>query len=94
MEKEIATAFLVTQYTDGSFSAGLDPKDLPVEVQRQATANDVLSICQSLVKEIEQAQLTERLAVTLAQLLTPPAEQTVPDVVKEKLKERGITPQE
>jgi hypothetical protein len=94
MEKEIDTAFLVTQFTDGSFSATLDPKDLAIEVRRQATANDVLSISNSLVKEIEQSQLTERLAVTLMQLLSPPAEPTVPDVLKEKLKERGITPQE
>lgn len=94
MEKEIDTAFLVIQYNDGSFSASLDPKDLAVEVRRQATATDVLTISNSLVKEIEQSQLTERLAVALVQLLTPPAEPTVPDVVKEKLKERGITPQE
>jgi hypothetical protein len=92
MSKEVETAFLVTLYADGTFSAGLDPAEIGVEVKRQATASDVLTVSQSLVKEIEHGQLTERIAVTLMQLLTPPAQQTVPDSLKEKLKERGIEP--
>jgi hypothetical protein len=92
MSKEVETAFLVTLYADGTFSAGLDPAEHGVSVKRQATAGDVLAICQNLVKEIENGQLTERIAVTLMQLLMPPAEKSVPDAVKEKLKERGIEP--
>jgi len=90
--KEVETAFVVTLYTDGTFSAGLDPAEIGIEVKRQATASDVLTVSQNLVKEIEHGQLTERIVVTLMQVLMPPQEKTVPSAVKEKLKERGIEP--
>jgi hypothetical protein len=90
-EKEIEFAFLVTQHVDGTYAAHLELPKEPLVTQRQATGADVLQMSQTLVKEIETQTLTERIVGTLVQLLQPPVEQpTVPEAVKEKLKERGI----
>lgn len=92
MEKEIETAFLVVQHTDGTFGVHLELPKEEVVPARQATAADVQQLCTNILKEIDMQQMTERIAATLIQLLQPPVEQSIPDKVAEKLKERGITP--
>ena len=92
MEQEIETAFVVTVNTDGTFVAHMEQPDAPYEVKRIATASDILSISQALIKEIENQQLTDRIMVALLSVLqaAPPSPS---DMVKEKLKERGIDPE-
>lgn len=95
-EKEIDIAFVVVTHTDGTFSVQLEyPEEKPVAL-RQATSYDVYQTAQQITKEIENQILTERIVGTLLQVLAPPApaEQTVPEAVKDKLKERGINPDE
>lgn len=92
MEQKIETAFVVTINTDGTFAAHMEQPEKPFEVLRQASAYDVLTTSQSLVKEIENGQLTDRIMMAMLAVLqaTPP---TPADAVKEKLKERGIDPE-
>ncbi|CAB4128359.1 hypothetical protein UFOVP111_26 [uncultured Caudovirales phage] len=92
MEQKIEAAFVVTINTDGTFAAHMEQPETPFEVQRPATAYDVLTISQGLVKEIEAGQLTDRIMIALLSVLqaAPPKPA---DVVKEKLKERGIDPE-
>lgn len=93
-EKEIETAFTVVIHTDGTFVANLEQLEGPVEVKRAATVQDLVTVSTQLRKEIEEQQLVTRIANTIIAMLQPPAEPTVPDKVKEKLKERNITPEE
>ena len=90
MEKQIETAFTVIVNTDGTFSVNLKQTGEIIEVNREATSYDVFITLQSIVKELETQMLVDR----IVNALTPTAEPTVPDAIKEKLKERGITPQE
>jgi hypothetical protein len=92
MEENIEAAFVVTINADGTFAAHMEQPEKPFEVTRPATAYDVLTISQGLVKEIETSQLTDRIMVAMLTVLqaAPP---TPADAVKEKLKERGIDPE-
>jgi len=90
--KEVETAYIVELYTDGTFAAMLElPEELPAVI-RKATPADLVTVSEQLVKEIEHAQLTERIVVTLLSVLQqqPPSPA---DAVKDKLKERGINPE-
>jgi hypothetical protein len=96
MEKEIETAFLVNVHTDGTFSVSMELDESVVKVARTANTADVYQTSQQIVKEIDSQLLVDRIvntfmaasAAALAQ-----QEQSIPDVVKEKLKERGINPE-
>lgn len=88
--KEIETFFTVILHTDGSLSVALENPEKPLEAKREATNTDVFAVSKQIVQELEQAQLVERIVGTLVSVLTPPAQETVPDKVKNKLKERGI----
>lgn len=90
---EIETAFVVTVNTDGTFVAHFEQPETPFEVKRVATAHDIITTSQSLIKEIENSQLTDRIMVALLTVLQGIKEQTPADAVKEKLKERGINPE-
>jgi hypothetical protein len=92
MEQKIETAFVVTINTDGTFAAHMEQPETPFQVQRPASAYDVLTTSQALVKEIEHGQLTDRIMIALLSVLqaAPPSPA---DSVKEKLKERGIDPE-
>jgi hypothetical protein len=92
MEQQIETAFVVTVNTDGTFAAHMEQPETPFEVQRPATAYDILTISQGLVKEIEAGQLTDRIIIALLSVLQG-ATSTPADAIKEKLKERGIDPE-
>jgi hypothetical protein len=91
--KVVETVYTVTIFTDGTFSAALEQPEAPVEVQRTATVYDVLSISQALAKEIEHSQLTDRIIMSLVQVLQAMAPQTPAETVKDALKERGIDPE-
>lgn len=92
MEQKIETAFVVTVNEDGTFAAHMEQPETPFEVSRPATAYDVLTTSQALVKEIESGQLTDRIMIALLSVLQAAAP-TPADAVKEKLKERGIDPE-
>jgi hypothetical protein len=90
---EVETVYTVTVYTDGTFSASLEQPDAPIEAKRQATVYDVLSISGALVKEIESAQMTDRIVVSILQVMRASVPPTTADTVKDALKERGIDPE-
>lgn len=92
MEKEIETVFVVAVHTDGTFSAQLEQLAEPLPVKRIATTYDVFQTSQQIVKEIESQILVERIVNAVANALVP-AEQDIPDAIKEKLAERGIQPE-
>lgn len=92
-KKEIKKQFVVNLYTDETFSVDLAKSETAPETQQEATVADVYQWANLLIKEIDEQRLIERFASTLVQLLTPPVEQTVPDVISEKLAERGIKPE-
>jgi len=85
MEKQVDVAFLVLAHTDGTFAVKLEDLTAPVEAARIANTGDVFGISQQIVKEIEQQLLVSR----IVEALNPPV-QSVPEVIKEKLAERGI----
>jgi hypothetical protein len=91
-QKEIDTAFIVVLHKDGTFRVDLDPKGTKPEAPRNPTQYDVLQISQQIVKEIESQDLTNRILGGIIQILSAQAEPTPSDLVKEKLKERGIKP--
>jgi hypothetical protein len=94
MEKEIETAVVITLNADGTFTAHLEQPEEPFKVARVANVQDLTTLSRMVVKEIDDQQLVARIANAIVEMLTPPVEQTVPDKVKEKLKERNITPEE
>ena len=89
----VETVYTVTVYTDGTFSASLEQPEAPIEVKRQATVYDVLSISGALIKEIESSQLTDRIVVSILQVLQAQVPPSTADTVKDALKERGIEPE-
>ena len=89
MEKQIETAFTVVVHTDGTFAVNLKQTGEVIEVQREASSYDVFITLQAIIKELETQMLVDRIVTALN-----PETTTVPDSIKEKLKERGITPQE
>ncbi len=92
MEKVIETVFTVVVHTDGTFAVQLEQPEAPFEVQKIATTYDVFQTCQAITKEIDSQILVDRILGGLVTLLTPPTD-SVPDRVKEKLKERNIQPE-
>jgi len=91
--KEIKSKFVVNIYTDDTFSVDLAKQEDAPETQQDATVSEVYQWAHLLIKEVDDQRLVERLATTIIQLLTPPAEPTVSDVITEKLAERGIKPE-
>ena len=92
-DKEIETFFTVVVNTDGTLNVALDNPAEPIVAKREATNADVFAVSKQIVHELEQGQLVDRIVTTLLTLLQPPAEETIPDKVKNKLKERGIDPE-
>jgi hypothetical protein len=89
-DKEIETFFTVVVNTDGTLNIALDNPTEPLNAKREATNADVFAVSKQIVHELEQGQLVDRIVTTILSLLQPPAEETIPDKVKNKLKERGI----
>ena len=97
MEKEIDTAFLVNLHTDGTFSVSMELDESVAKVARVANTSDVYQTSQQIVKEIDSQLLVDRIVNTFmaasAAAVAAQTEQSVPEAVKEKLKERGIKPE-
>jgi hypothetical protein len=91
--KEVEAAYVVTIHKDGTFAAHMEQPDEKFVVERAATAYDVLTISQNLVKEIEMGQLTDRIVMSILTVMQGAAQPTTASAVKEKLKERGIHPE-
>jgi len=89
MGKEVEIVFTVLVNTDGTFSVNLEQAAEVIPTKRQATSYDVFLTVESIVKELKTQMLVDRIVSALK-----PETTTVPDTIKEKLKERGITPQE
>ena len=88
---EVETVFLVQVNTDGTFIAHLEQPEETLVAKRAPTTADVLTSSQGLVKEIEHAQLTDRILMGLVTLMAGPPKAS--ETVKDKLKERGIDPE-
>jgi hypothetical protein len=91
--KTVETVFFVSVFNDGTFLADLEQPENKIEVKRTATVYDVLTISQALVKEIEASQLTDRIVVSLLQVLQAAVPPKPADAVKDALKDRGIDPE-
>ena len=89
MAKEVETVFTVVVNTDGTFSVNLEQTGEVIPTKRQASSYDVFITIQAIIKELETQMLVDRIVSALK-----PETTTVPESIKEKLKERGITPQE
>ena len=92
MENPVDTAFLVVLNKDGTFRVDLQLPEEKLAVERNATQYDVIQVSQQVIKEIEAQDLTNRILAGIIQILNASQEQTPADLVKEKLKERGINP--
>lgn len=88
----IETFFITAINTDGSISTLTEFPTEPFEFSRTATRFDVYQTSKQIVEEVEQANLVERIVASVTEALTPTV-QTVPDRVKEALKNRGIDPE-
>lgn len=97
------TAFVLRIEQDGRFTVHLEQPETPFEVERIATTADVYQISRQVVQELDNQVLTDRLVGTLAQVLAPmfealmpPTEESVPDKIAAKLKERlaEVAPEE
>lgn len=93
-DQAIETAFAVILHTDGTFRVELKLPEEKLEVQRNATQYDVIQISNQVIKEIEAQDLTNRILAGIIQILSASQEASPADRVKEKLKERGIHPDE
>ncbi len=88
----VETYFLITVNEDGTLTSHTEiPAELP-ETKRQATTWDVYSTAKQIVEEFDRQLLVDRVVVGVVNALNPQVP-TVPDAVKEALKERGINPE-
>lgn len=68
------------------------PEDKKDVISREATAIDIIDASRKLVADLER-QITLDTINSAISSLSPAPEPTVPETVKEALKERGITPE-
>lgn len=88
----IETFFITVVNSDGTISTLTELPTESFEIARIATRFDVYQTSKQIVDEVEQSALVERIVAAMSQTLNPPV-QTVPDRVKEALKNRGIDPE-
>ena len=89
---KVETMFLITVNEDGTLTSYAEmPKELP-EVTRLANNYDVYQAAKQVVEDFEQTLLANRIASIVAQTLKP-AQPSMSDKIKDKLKERGIDPE-
>ena len=88
----IETFFITAINADGSISTLTEFPAEPIVPARTATRLDVYQTSKQIVEEVEQSILVDRIVAAVSQTLNPPT-QTVPDRVKEALKNRGIDPE-
>lgn len=86
----IETMFLIALGTDGSLTSyGEIPAELP-EANRAANNFDVYQAAKQIVDDWESSMLVEKITRSVVAALQPSEPQSIPDAIKEKLKERGI----
>ena len=83
--------FLVEVMLDGAIRIHPSAPGTIEEVTRAATPVEIVATALKLAHDLDQQILIERITDTLMNNLVPPVE-TVPDQVRDALKERGITP--
>jgi hypothetical protein len=87
MEKA-TTYYLIVITEDGSLVSYTDlPETLP-EIQRKATVNDVYLTSRQITEDFDRDMLASKVLQGVAQMLTPPKEDTVADKVSEALQKR------
>ena len=92
MTTKVETYFLITINEDGTLTSYAElPETLP-EANRTATNFDVFNTSKQIVDEFEQSLLVNKIVNGVLSALQP-QEPSVPDAVKDKLKERGINPE-
>ncbi|CAB4123997.1 hypothetical protein UFOVP45_90 [uncultured Caudovirales phage] len=103
---KVETAFTITVNPDGTLTSYTKLPEEPFEVNRVATNFDVFQVAKQIVEEFETQLLVDRVATAIvnsqpladrigeavATRLSPEPTK-ISDKVKEKLAERGITPE-
>jgi hypothetical protein len=88
---KVKTYFFLTANEDGTIGTMADlPDPLPERVE-QGNNYMLYELCKQIVDEFEAQILADRVARTVVGLLAP-AQPTVPDLMKDALRERGIAP--
>jgi hypothetical protein len=90
MEK-VKTYFFLSANEDGTIGTYAEmPEALP---ERESVGNNYMlyELCKQIVTEFEAQIMADRVARTVVSLLQP-AKPSVPDQMKDALKERGIVP--
>lgn len=88
---EVETYFLVTVHKDSTLATYAEIPEDGVTRERPANNYDVYQAAKQIVDEFEQTMFANKVAQIVMSNLNPPVE-TVSDKVKDKLKERGIQP--
>ena len=89
----VETFFIIAVNDDGSLTSHTQWPDEPIVPQRFATTYDIFQSSKQIVDEFEQQVLAERIAKMVAAQLTVKEAPSVPDRLKDALKERGIDPE-
>lgn len=90
---KVETFFLVTVNEDGTMTTYPEiPAEMPA-ANRKANNWDVYDAARQIVDEFDQTALANKVAATVLAALAPQTPQGIPDVLKDKLKERGINPE-
>jgi hypothetical protein len=92
MANNIETFFLVTVNTDGTFTTYTEMPTEPIEATRPGTNFDVYQTCKAIADEFESQILTDRIVRALTEVLAPTTP-SIPDAIRDALKERGIDPE-
>jgi hypothetical protein len=89
---EIETYFLVAVNKDSTLATYAEIPEEGLVRERPANNYDVYQAAKQIVDEFEQTMFANKVAQIVLTNLAPPAD-SVPDKVKDKLKERGIKPE-
>lgn len=83
------TYFVVSINEDGTFEMH---SELPETLTKnhEITISEIYTVVKQIVQNVEAQMVADRVTGAVLAALAPQAEQSVPDKVKEKLKERGI----
>lgn len=89
---EIETYFLVAVNKDSTLATYAEIPEEGLVRERPANNYDVYQAAKQIVDEFEQTMFANKVAQIVLTNLAPPTD-SVPDKVKDKLKERGIKPE-
>jgi hypothetical protein len=89
---EVETYFLVAVQRDSTLATYSELPEEPLKRDRPANNYDVYQAAKQIVDEFEQTMFANKVAQIVMANLNPPVE-PISDKVKDKLKERGIKPE-